>query len=112
MISRWLPLCARAGAAKATATDARLARTVKERKGFPAFMANPPWKKNPGKSRGARFIEDAPPFGDASVRERIGTNLDPVDLRAVLRAAFVVEHGARARHRPQAFAFPAAVRLA
>src|ERR1043166_3930536 len=41
------------------------------------------------------------------VRQRVRPDLQVVDLRAVRRAALVVEHGARPRHRPQAFALPA-----
>src|SRR6266480_3959708 len=44
-----------------------------------------------------RFAQDdVSLFSDTSVRERIRTNLDLVDLGPVLRAALVVEHGARA----------------
>src|SRR6185369_11958640 len=46
-----------------------------------------------------------------SVRQRIWPYLQVVDLGAVRRAAFVVEHGARARHRPQALALTAGLRI-
>src|SRR6266571_5771597 len=79
-------------------------------------------RKAPGSPRGGlvsrsekrilRFAQDdVSLFSDTSVREWIRTNLDLVDLRPVLRAALVVEHGARARHRPQTFAFPAGARV-
>src|SRR5258708_36813586 len=50
-------------------------------------------------------------FFTASVRQRIGPYLHLVDLGRILRAALVVEHRARARHGPRAFAFPAGVRV-
>src|SRR6266704_6640249 len=120
MISRWLPLCARAGAAaKASAPDAKTASAAEVRAGFLAFMVNPPWGLNvSGAGRaGAPCNKNAPGnpgafcFGKdvLSVRQGIRTNLNLVHLGPVLSAAFVVEHGARARHRPQAFAFPAGV---
>src|SRR5215467_13098617 len=52
-----------------------------------------------------------PRSADRSIRERIRPDLELVNLRAVRRAAFVVEHGARARSRPQALALPARVRI-
>src|SRR5438309_6061863 len=119
MISRWLPLCARAGAAaKASAPNAKAASAAEMRAGFLAFMANPPWVEclQPDRHASRKKTPRGDPRGVLgkmwrSVRERIRTNLDLVDLGPVLRAAFVVEHGARARHRPQAFAFPAGVRV-
>src|SRR6266699_6723131 len=79
-------------------------------------------KKRPGEIPG-RFVsrsekqilrfaqDDVSLFSDTSVRERIRTNLDLVDLGPVLRTALVVEHGARARHRPQTFALPTGARI-
>src|ERR1700704_6410104 len=46
-----------------------------------------------------------------SIRQRVRADLHLVDLRRVLRAALVVEHGARARHGPQALALPAGFRI-
>src|SRR5260221_8211915 len=55
------------------------------------------------------------PFSEGSrsrsIRQRIRPELQVVDLRAVGRAAFVVEYGARARHGPQALALPAGLRV-
>src|SRR6266480_2652196 len=100
MISRWLPLCARAGtAAKASAPNARAASAAELRAGFLACMVNPPWGLNVSRSEKQilRFAQDdVSLFSDTSVSERIRTNLDLVDLGPVLRAALVVEHGARA----------------
>src|SRR6266478_3360527 len=98
MISRWLPLCARAGPAakvraKASAPNAKAASAAVV---GPARLA----EKNAPGNPGAFCLDDVSLFSDASVRERIRANLDLVDLGPVLRAAFVVEHGARARHRP------------
>src|SRR6266511_4115727 len=46
-----------------------------------------------------------------TIRERIRANLNPVYLGTVLRAALVVEHGARSGHGPHTLAFPARVRI-
>src|SRR6266704_5870663 len=84
----------------------------------PARLATKTPREIPGRfvSRSEKQIlrfaqDDVSLFSDTSVRERIRTNLDLVDLGPVLRAAFVVEYGARARHRPQPLAFPARVRI-
>src|SRR5262249_37561361 len=45
------------------------------------------------------------------VRKRIGPDLDLVDLRPILRAAFIVEDRAAAERRPKPAAFPARVRV-
>src|SRR5450631_1368668 len=51
-------------------------------------------------------------FGVALLlRQRVGAQLNVVDLRAVRGATLVVEDGARARHRPHTFAFPTRLRV-
>src|SRR4029077_20393259 len=64
MISRWLPLCARAGAvvkAKASAPHARAVKAAEMRTGFLAYMADPPLGvecRRPGRPRlAARLFE-------------------------------------------------------
>src|SRR5262245_24162012 len=53
----------------------------------------------------------SPPSRELSPRERVGTELEPHDLRSVLLAALQVEHRARRVGRPQGPALPARVRV-
>src|SRR5499427_3714273 len=61
--------------------------------------------------RAAPLIAGSTRSADRSIRERIRPDLELVNLRAVRRAAFVVEHGARARSCPEGLALPARVRI-
>src|SRR5579862_2216647 len=48
---------------------------------------------------------------DSLLGQRVRTQLDVIDLRAVRGAALVVEDRARARHRPYALSLPAGARV-
>src|SRR5581483_9133402 len=58
-----------------------------------------------------RAVAEAPRLRRGSTRQRIGPELDVRDLRPRAFAAFHVEGRAGRRRRPQALAFPAAVRI-